>query len=406
MQFSRDYEFRAVTKEERSNFDNLVKYVFANTSKEPVEDDELRNEWTTAAFHKGRLVAASGGYPFTMRFNGLDTYADGLTAVGTEPGYRRRGLVRELVTKRLHDVHEDEDQSASILWASMGAIYQRFGYGLGSTHTSVKFEPRNAMFEFEYDTKGYVTLLDENEGLPIAKRLYGSFIQDRTLDLYRDDDMWKGYFGQKKKRNFVAFYFNERDKPEGYIAYGLGGFKRRDDDIGPDQTLSVREFVYKNIGAYRALWEYVRAHDLVGKVNMDLPMDDPAFHMLLEPRILHMSVWDGIWLRLVDVDKILTQRKYPMAGSVVFEIKEDPECPWNVRKYLLETDGDTTEVKRTRKSAQFQITPHGLAGVLSGNATLTQMDRAGRASVRKRDQLVNLDTMFATQYHPFCRNGF
>ena len=352
------------------------------------------------------MVATSGGYPFEMRLNGKPIAVDGLTAVGTEPGFRRRGLVREMVTRRLHMVHEHEEQSASILWASMGAIYQRFGYGLASSQIQCKFDPRYTEFQFPIDVQGYVRIVSEEEGGQAIRDLYQRFIKDRTLDLQRDDDVWwKNYFGTKKRRSYCAIYFNSNDEPEGYVAYNTSTVERPPDE-GPDQKLRVRELIYMNIQAYRALWEFIREHDLVGRVDMHMPVDEPAINMLLEPRAMRLNLTDGIWMRIVDAEKALTQREYSGPGNIVFEIRNDRECPWNERRFELETDGATTEVAATNKSPQFTISPNGLGSLMSGNASLSELNRVGRADVSDTSQMRYFDFMFSTKYRPFCRNGF
>ncbi|MCY4127783.1 MAG: GNAT family N-acetyltransferase [Gammaproteobacteria bacterium] len=400
-------EFRSIEKDELDSFNKVVKYVFAESSTDPVpEEDELKPEWTTAAFHKGKIVATSGGFPFEMRFNGKPIAVDGLTAVGTEPGFRRRGLVREMVTRRLHAVHEHEEQSASILWASMGAIYQRFGYGLGSSQIQCKFDPRFTQFQFPGDVNGYVRIVSEEEGGQVIRDLYSRFVEDRTLDLHRDDDVWwKGYFGTKKRLSYIAIYFNANDEPEGYVAYKTSTFSQSPDE-GPDQKLWVRELIYLNIQAYRALWEFIREHDLVAKVEMQMALDEPAINMLLEPRAMRLNVLDGIWMRIVDAEKALTQREYSGPGNVVLEIQNDSECPWNERRFELETDGETTEVAETNKSPQLTISPNGLASLMTGNASLSELNRVGRADVSDTKKMRYFDFMFSTKYRPFCRNGF
>ena len=275
------FEFRTVKEDELEAFNNVVKYVFAESSPDPIPEEEaLKAEWTTATFHKGKIVATSGGYPFIMRLNGKPMEVDGLTAVGTEPGFRRRGLVREMVTRRLHMVHEHEEQSASILWASMGAIYQRFGYGLASSQIQCKFDPRYTEFQFPDEVSGYVRIVSKEEGEPLIRKLYRQFIEERTLDLDRDDDIWwKNYFGTKNRHSYCAIYYDAADEPKGYVAYNTSTYSRPPDE-GPDQRLGVRELIYLNVQAYRALWEFIREHDLVGKVEMNMPLDEPAINML------------------------------------------------------------------------------------------------------------------------------
>ena len=49
---------------------------------------------------------------------------------------------------------------------------------------------------------------------------------------------------------------------------------------------------------------------------------------------------DGLWVRLVDVYRALATRRYVIPLDVVFEV-EDPLCPWSVRRYRLQADGDS-----------------------------------------------------------------
>lgn len=57
----------------------------------------LRSEWRPCAFDGTRMVASSGAYPFEIRMNGRRMACAGVTAVATDPGYRRRWLVRNMV---------------------------------------------------------------------------------------------------------------------------------------------------------------------------------------------------------------------------------------------------------------------------------------------------------------------
>ena len=55
--------------------------------------------------------------------------------VGTLPEFRRRGLLRQVMTRAIGE-QRDRGQALAMLWASMGAIYQRYGYGLASANPS------------------------------------------------------------------------------------------------------------------------------------------------------------------------------------------------------------------------------------------------------------------------------
>ena len=408
------FEFRAATAEELPELRRLGAYVFAEEAENEADDEEqpLRPEWTHAAFHRGRLVASSGGFPFKLRLNGRGAFADGVTAVGTDPGFRRRGLVRRLIEDRLRMARERE-QPVAILWASMGAIYQRFGYGLASTQVEYAFDPRFAEFQFGPPPAGYARRLPAEAAVPIISTLYRAFIEPRNLLLHRAPILWQLPFrrpeGSRTPPTHCAVHYSDSDEPDGYLLYRTQELKPPSGDPVPDQELVVLDFAWRDMNGYRGLWEFVRGHDLVGRVSAALmPEDDPAPSLLLEPRVLNRRTSDGIWLRVVDAAAALAARGYDVAGEATLAIAEDPQCPWNVGSYQLATDGVQAEATRRAagEAAEIDVTPAALASLLAGHAPLSQLVRVGRASVRDEKRLPALDALFSTRYRPHCMNGF
>ena len=80
-----------------------------------------------------------------------------------------------------------------------------------------------------------------------------------------------------------------------------------------------------------------------------LPLDDPATQVLLEPRLLHPQWFEGVWLRVVDVQQLTSGRSYSTEGNVGFEIREDSDCPWNVGRYRIESKWRTVRSFKQRK---------------------------------------------------------
>ena len=401
------YEFRSARKEEMKDFFRLERYVFADNST-PTDEEEakypLKPEMTTVALHRGKIVATSGGFPFRMRLNGVEVKADGVTGVGTEPGHRRKGIVRHLITQRLHGAHS-EGVPASILWASMGAIYQRFGYGLSSSMYKYQFNPRFAEFQFgEQSSSGWVARVDSEEALPIVQELYDNFHKERNLMLFRPPNVWKeGYLEGKTKYHF-AIHYDKDGVPSGYVSYRLSEHTFTED--GPNQRFGIQDFIYADIDTYRGLWRYIRNHDLVREVRAYVPLDDPALLMLLEPRSLNARWEEGIWMRVVDAQELASKRRYLTPGVASFEILEDAECPWNVGRYRIESNGIENEVDRNTKDIDFQISTNGLASLLSGQSTLSELCVAGRAEVCNAGKLPVLDSFFSSKYKPFCLDDF
>ena len=414
-----DFEFRPVTEDELKEFRRVGQYVFADTS-EPAEerrpgDNEppeeaaeelhvtLRPEWTLAAFHKGKIVASSGSFPFRMRMNGRGVDADGVTAVGTYPGFRRRGLVRRLITDLLHRAH-DNGQPAAILWASMGAIYQRFGYGRGSTQARYRFDPRHFAFQFGERADGYTRLLDREAARPVVADIYRRFIDERNLMLHRSDVMWDIAL-PKKRTPWCAVHFNADDEPVGYVTYSAAGMSPT---FGPSQEFTLQDFVWLDMTGYRGLWEFLVGHDLVGRILWwRASEDDPAPELLLEPRLLERTTYDGIWLRVVDARALLEQRGYDTPGGATIEITSDPECPWNEGVWRIESDGQESEARSASGQVpDLRTDPRGLASLVSGHTTASELTRYGRMEVDDAKKLPQLDALFATRHRPACMNDF
>jgi predicted acetyltransferase len=134
--------------------------------------------------------------------------------------------------------------------------------------------------------------------------------------------------------------------------------------------------------------------------------DDVAPSLLLEPRMLRRSTSDAIWMRVIDIEKSLPQRPYGERGELTFAIRGDTMCPWNEGSWLLETDGRTTDVRRTDRSPDVSMPINSLARLFSGHASATHLSRAGRLDVHNHAALGAADRIFATEYRPHCPNGF
>src|SRR3954468_7337676 len=85
-----------------------------------------------AAFDGDRIVGAAGALSYEVSVPGGATVPTaGVTVVGVLPTHRRRGILTRLMREQLADSRTRGDALA-YLWASEGAIYGRFGYGLAS----------------------------------------------------------------------------------------------------------------------------------------------------------------------------------------------------------------------------------------------------------------------------------
>ena len=398
-------EIRTARPEEMDEFARVLSYCFAAPPPGAPEalPTTVAPEWSTCAFVDGRMALATAAYPFNMRLNGSRIGAAGITAVGAYPEFRRQGLLRRTMEHGLSEQRE-RGQSLAILWAAFGAIYQRFGYGLASSVLRYQFDPRLVPFRENPALTGGIGLVPSDEALEIIKPLYVAYSGPRNLMLHRAPLYWEGILRElKNQRPYVAVYRNGAGEPRGYMVYRTKNEER--DEPSPNQVMEVRDFFALDVEAYRSLWAYIRRHDLVRWVQMFASPDDPAPDLLLEPRELRCRKGDGIWLRVVDVERALPQRRYGDRGSLAFEI-EDELCEWNVGRFQLETDGDSTEIKRTEREPGLTMPVRTLASLISGHAPASQLMRAGLLTAHDENALKLADRLFATEYPPYCPDGF
>lgn len=405
------FEIRACRDaDEMQAYQKVLQYVFAEAERDVEEEgSQTLPEWTTCAFSStDGLVATMGTFPFTARLNGEAVPMGGVTGVGTLPGFRRRGLLRRIMTRGFETMHE-RGQAFAILLASMGAIYQRFGYGNAAQRVAYRFDPRHVAFETETESPGTVTtLMAGDEALPVAKKIYVEWATPRNLPLHRVAPLWEHQTFRKPKERpvYTAVYRNAGGEPRGYLVYTTEA-KRRPDP-GPDQDMDVRDFCALDTESYRALWNYIRSHDLVAEVRMwnCLPEDDPAPDLLLEPRMLNRTTGDWIWMRIVDVEQALTARPYPVEGKLVIGLPEDEMCPWNACAYELETAPSGSRARVTNGEPDLVIKPNMLSGLLAGYRGATHYLRAGLLEECTPGAAARADSIFRTAYAPFCPNEF
>jgi predicted acetyltransferase len=395
-------------REELEAYGEVVAYSFAINEAEDLrrELDATEPGWTTCAFVDGKLVTTLGAIPFDVQLNGATVPMGGVTAVGTLPEARRQGLLRQVMVQALRTMKERE-QPFAILWASMGAIYQRFGYGLASPLISYRFDPRDVALLPSYASGGSCSLVPEANKLAIARDIYTRFATPRNLLIQRNRFLWEHETLRKKqgKAPYVAAYRNASGDYTGYVAYRTS--EERHESDGPPQVLQVVDLAWLDLDALAGLWNYLRSHDLVSNVRMRAVMgeDDPIPAMLLEPRALNKTVGDGIWMRIVDVATGLSARPYSADGRLAIHVQDDL-LEWNRGTWLLSIERGAATITRTDSPPDLVMPIATLATLVSGHRSATACRLAGQLSASSEAAIRLANAMFATNFAPYTPNEF
>jgi predicted acetyltransferase len=396
-------EIRPITPDEQPEFQKVISYAFgASVGGGPngQPPPSINPDWTTCAFVDGRIATTFGAWPFRVRLNGRSVAVAGVTMVATLPEFRRRGQLRHVMTQALSE-QRDRGQAIAILWASMGAIYQRYGYGLASSNVSYSIDPRQIVFGPGIPpATGSVRLHSREEARPIFEAIYKEFSRPRNLLIQRAGAMWD--IRQQGDDQHFGVYYDADGEARGMVGYRTGVDSR----LTPGQTIEINDWAALDDDAYRGIWEFLGHHDLVGRVRWNrVPEDDAAPFLMLEPRELHRNTSDAIWMRITDVAAALPQRPYGDADAITIHVT-DELCPWNEGTYVLETTGDDTTVATTDSAADLTMPVSSLAVLLAGHRPATTLARAGRITVGDPKALQRADRLFATDHAPWCNDDF
>jgi predicted acetyltransferase len=136
-----DLELRSVTDAEFPEFLRTESTAFLQAA-EP-DDVAFFRDWleldrTIGVFERGRIIGNAGALSFELTVPGSATVpAAGVTVVGVLPTHRRRGILTAMMRHQLADIAA-RGEPLAVLTASEGAIYSRFGYGIGAFDVTVE----------------------------------------------------------------------------------------------------------------------------------------------------------------------------------------------------------------------------------------------------------------------------
>jgi predicted acetyltransferase len=358
-----------------------------------------------AVFDDGRVVGGAGVFPFPLTVPGGTLPCAGVSIVGVLPTHRRRGLLRRMMEAQLEEMRE-RDEPIAALWASEETIYERFGYGLASVGVHVDAERKGVSVRPDLPREATARLVSHDEALDAFPPVYARVARTRQGMVVRSREWWdlrRLDDAPDRRRGggpLVRALFERDGRPVGYALYRL----HQDGTSASDwkKTIRVVEAFGIDDGATRDVWRFLLEIDWVDRVAaFNLPLDHPL--QLLVDRInkLHLEVWDGLWLRLVDVPAALAGRSFA-PGRVTIEVTSDTQLPANAGSWTI----DDGTVRRARRRADVRLPVDALASAFLGGFSFAQLVAAGRAVETARAGVARADALFRTAGQPWAAEMF
>ncbi|MEU6415140.1 GNAT family N-acetyltransferase [Microbispora sp. NPDC046933] len=385
-----------------------------NSSQTPEITDGWREiteiDRLLSAFDGDLRVGCAGALSFRMTVPGGPIPVAGVTAVGVLPSHRRRGVLTALMTRQLHELHEDGREAVAALYASQAGIYGRFGYGRAADAMSFRIPTHGSAFarSAPSDPGLRLRVVRPADALADFRRVYDAVRPGRPGLYARSDAYWRVEIlsdtefhrgGMGPLRCVVA---EDGEGARGYALFRVRSGSTEHDV--PDGEVRLLELFASDPAAYALVWRSVLDRDLCSRVVAERrPVDDPIMHLLAESRHLNAVWYDDLWVRLVDVDRALVSRAYAAPADVVVEV-EDEVCPWNAGRWHLKTTGGEPSCERSDAPADITLPVDVLGAAYLGGRPLRAAADAGLVREHRPGALRELSAAMAWDPAPWgCR---
>lgn len=315
-------------------FNELLRYAFQVTDSDLLEfgwnNEEikrskypiLQNASVLGWFDRQKLISQIALYPMQMNIYNRIYAMGGITGVATYPEYSGIGLMADLMREILKMMRENK-QSISCLYPYSIPYYRSRGWEIVSDKMS--FVIKDNQFPKPPQVGGMMQRVTEDH--PDLKALHNEFAAKTHGCLVRDTLAWNEYWRWDVEDTIVAIYYDECDKPTGYIVYLL------ENDI-----FKIKEMIYLNEEARYGLWGYINAHQSMFDSIEGANFSNHNLAFLLEDGHIKESIQPYIMARIVDVEQFLMQYPFEFVRSNMclrFSVS-DPLLEWNNRDFILD----------------------------------------------------------------------
>ena len=417
------YPIRPVTDEEFAAYHAVAEHAFHTGP--PAERDMPRMlrrfeaDRSLAAFDPALPASAgpvgtAGADSFRMCVpGGAAVPTAGVTAVSVLPTYRRRGILRSLMRRQLADIAAGAEPIAA-LWASETPLYGRYGYGRASMQATFRFRRGEGALAPTAPADSRLRLRIAEPAVVAAElaKVHDAVLAAQPGFFSRNDAWWERVLhdapedrqGFSPQRCLLA---EDDSGPRGYALYAAEN-RLFDDTFLPDGRLVVRELFAADPAAGAALWRDLLSRDLLSEIVARLrSFDDPVLYQLHDPRRARLQVADGLWVRVIDLPKALTSRRYSCPLDVVLGVT-DELLPDNAGRWRLRAGGTSGGVtcERTGDGADVALDIRELGAAYLGGTRLGALAAAGLVTELRPGTLAPLSAAMSWDPAPWCPRIF
>ena len=333
-----------------------------------------------------------------------------VSGVSVRPTHTRRGtLTRMMADDVARAIARGE--VASVLIASEWPIYGRYGYGTATWHTRWTLRTRAA--DFRLEPFGSVDIVDALAARKVLPALYDEYAAQQPGELARADHRWDVDLGiieipgRPRWRGSVVIHRDDAGKPDGYARYH--GEEAWEEGI-PDNLLLLDELHGTTLAAEMDLWRFLAQMDLTATIRADTRREqEPMQWYLTDGRAARVTgLTDFLWVRLLDVERLLGERRYERDGDLVIEVDDvlDGKPGPTQGRYRLDVRDGSATCRRTDAQPDLTVDVRPLGAASLGGTRLIDASRAGGATEHRPGALAEADALLRTADRPWCSTWF
>lgn len=409
-----DWKPRVINPDELDAAIDLASTVFGEGFVAP---DDFRKEVAlvlepdrTLVVDDGDTIVGSGSaFTYELALPDAALPMSGITDVGVLPTHRRRGVLTAVMAALLDQAVEREEPLAA-LTASEGAIYGRYGFGVAARFHDVLVDTTAAAEVVTFDDPGRLRLINEAEAEKVLPAVWDLHWRRSAGEVSRNQ-LWfdalaldpESYRDGASSR-YVVIHEDADGTPDGFATYRL---KEGGAPDGYYFQLQVLDLAGADDTVEALLLRFLLDVDLVRQLRWKrAPVDLLLRWRLADPRALKVvQERDHLWLRLLDIPKVLSARSYVAEGSGVIEVV-DPRRPEVGGTFALETTADGAHCARVGLDPEVTVGVAGLGALVLGGVSWSTLRRAGVLTEHTPGAVDRLDTVFRTSRAPHCSTAF
>jgi predicted acetyltransferase len=276
-----------------------------------------------------------------------------------------------------------------ILNTDLLGLYERFGFGVATTAWSATISSPGP---FVADST--VQLVESAVAARLLPGIFAAAQHHRPGEVVRTPSWWEEHVADTARARLPTEFaiLEVSGARAGYVAF-----------VRPQQSSGqalVAELIVTSDEHVPALVEFL--HGAVGSEQLFFRSQPRQVIDVLGSAATDLASSPQLWLRILDVAKALSLRRYGASLRAVFSIG-DELLESNRGRFLLEVGADGTGVvTKTSEEAAVTLGVGALARLFLGGTTFRDLAARGELAVSDDALLEALDRAFAPVRAPFC----